>query len=150
MQHLGRHTGHLLRNVQTEHGIGLGSDTINVTGDVTEDIVTNELEGLSGSVDHWVTSEDGDYDGLPVDGIELNVATPDAGQIIISETDGFTAVREEGLPGLFGTTPTVDRYSVKLAPGSYDGDPVYVTVSAARSPQEEADDELGCVASSCP
>jgi hypothetical protein len=64
-------------------------------------------------------SDDPGYDGLPVDGIELNLATPDAGQIIISETDGFTAVREEGLPGLFGTTRTVDRYSVKLAPGSY-------------------------------
>ena len=38
---------------------GLGSDTINVTGDVTEDIVTRELEGLSGAVDHLVTS-DGD------------------------------------------------------------------------------------------
>jgi hypothetical protein len=98
---------------------GLGSDTINVTGDVTEDIVTRELEGISGSVDHWVMSDDPGYDGLPVDGIELNLATPDAGQIIISETDGFTAVREEGLPGLFGTTRTVDRYSVKLAPGSY-------------------------------
>ena len=37
---------------------GLGSDTINVTGDVTEDIVTRELEGVSGAVDHLVTSDD--------------------------------------------------------------------------------------------
>ena len=37
---------------------GLGSDTINVTGDVTDDIVTRELEGLSGAVDHLVTSPD--------------------------------------------------------------------------------------------
>ena len=34
---------------------GLGSDTINVTGDVTEDIVSRELEGASGAVDHLVT-----------------------------------------------------------------------------------------------
>ena len=33
---------------------GLGSDTINVTGDVTEDIVTRELEGVAGAVDHLV------------------------------------------------------------------------------------------------
>ena len=33
---------------------GLGSDTINVTGDVTEDIVTRELEGVSGAIDHLV------------------------------------------------------------------------------------------------
>ncbi len=54
---------------------GLGSDTINVTGDVTEDIVTRELEGISGAIDHLVTSDDIGYDGLPVDGIETNVAT---------------------------------------------------------------------------
>ena len=112
--------------------LSLGSDTINVTGDVTEDIVTRELEGISGSVDHWVMSDDLGYDGLPVDGIELNVATPNEGQIIISETDGFTAVREQGLPDLFGATLTVDKYSVRLAANTYQpGMPVYVTVSAA-------------------
>ena len=61
----------------TEFGVayrvigGLGSDTINVTGDVTEDIVTRELEGVSGAVDHLVTSDDPLYDGLPVDGLRL-------------------------------------------------------------------------------
>ena len=57
---------------------GLGSDTINVGGDVVEDIVTRELEGVSsGAIDHLVTSDDPLYDGLPVDGIDYNVATPD-------------------------------------------------------------------------
>src|SRR6185503_4695459 len=37
---------------------GLGSDTINVTGDVVEDIIVRELEGLSGAVNHLVTSAD--------------------------------------------------------------------------------------------
>src|SRR6185295_9172818 len=46
---------------------GLGSDTINVTGDVVEDIIVRELEGISGSVDHLVTSGDPDYDGLVID-----------------------------------------------------------------------------------
>ena len=41
--------------------------------------MTRELEGLSGAVDHLVTSpSDPRYDGLPVDGIDYNVAT--AGQ----------------------------------------------------------------------
>ena len=35
---------------------GLGSDRITVAGDVTADIVTRELEGLSGAVDHIVTA----------------------------------------------------------------------------------------------
>src|SRR5258705_420014 len=32
----------------------LGSDNINVTGDVTADIVTKELEGASGTLDHLI------------------------------------------------------------------------------------------------
>jgi hypothetical protein len=69
---------------------GLGSDTINVTGDVTEDIITRELEGATGSVDHLLTSEgtitgdpaDGDplYDGLPIDGFDYNVASANQGR----------------------------------------------------------------------
>src|SRR4051795_12724856 len=44
---------------------GLGSDAINVTGDVSTDIVTRELEGASGAVDHLVRSAgDPQYDGL--------------------------------------------------------------------------------------
>ncbi len=119
---------------------GLGSDTINVTGDVVEDIVTRELEGVSGTIDHLVTSvgPNGDvlYHGLPVDGLEYNLATPDAGQVIIGDegTEG-TSVREGGSP--FGV-PQRDWYSVMLA-----GTPtanVYVTASAARSTQVEFDD----------
>ena len=110
---------------------GLGSDTINVTGDVTEDVVVRELEGLSGAVNHLVSSDDPLYDGVVVDGIDLNVATPTSGNVIITETGGFTAVREGG-------PVEIDKYFVRLAadPGIHI---VYVTVSAARSSQEEAD-----------
>ena len=58
---------------------GLGSDTINIAGDVTEDIVTRELEGVSGTVNHKVTSGDALYDGLIVDGFDYNVATAEEG-----------------------------------------------------------------------
>ncbi|MBI3917574.1 MAG: hypothetical protein HY322_11275 [Betaproteobacteria bacterium] len=115
---------------------GLGSDTINVTGDVTEDIVTRELEGVSGAVDHLVSSTgDRFYDGVVVDGFDYNVATAQEGIVIIDESGGFTAVREGG-------PVTTDSYTVKLAVQPLAGQFVYVTVSAARSPQEEADGTL--------
>ncbi|KKK48748.1 hypothetical protein LCGC14_3142010, partial [marine sediment metagenome] len=73
---------------------GLGSDTINVTGDVTADIVTRELEGASGAIDHLVTSDDVRYDGLAVDGLDYNVATSEAGLVVITETGSGTTVSE--------------------------------------------------------
>ena len=128
--------------LSTKYGVayrvigGLGSDTINVAGDVVEDIVTRELEGVSGTIDHRVSSAlDKLYDGLAVDGIDYNLATPDNGQIIIDDEgpDG-TSVREGGSLSV----PTIDKYSIRLA--SNPGTAVYVTISAARSAQEEADD----------
>ncbi len=116
---------------------GLGSDTINVAGDVNEDIVTRELEGISGTIDHRLMAVlDKFYDGLPVDGLDYNLATPDLGLVIITETGPGTTVREGGLGS--GPIPDIDSYMIRLAadPGST----VYVTISAARSPQEEADD----------
>jgi hypothetical protein len=90
-----------------------------------------ELEGLSGAVNHLVSSGDPLYDGVVVDGVDLNVSTPRSGNVIVTETDGFTAVREGG-------PVEIDKYFVRLAadPGAH---VVYVTVSAGRSPQEEAE-----------
>ena len=45
---------------------GLGSDTINVAGDISTDIAVRDIEGASGAVDHLVTSGDIRYDGLIV------------------------------------------------------------------------------------
>ena len=92
---------------------GLGSDTINVAGDVVEDIVTRELEGVSGAIDHRVTSQlDRLYDGLPVDGIDYNLATPDAGVVIIDdEGPEGTSVREGGSVSV----GEIDSYSIRLA-----------------------------------
>ena len=110
---------------------GLGSDTINVASDVVGDIATSELEGLSGSVDHQVTSGDPLYDGLGIDGVNVNVATPQQGNVVITESNGFTAVREGG-------PVAADSYFVRLATAPTAT--VYVTVSGARASQEEADD----------
>ena len=118
---------------------GLGSDTINIASDVTEDIVTRELEGISGTIDARLTSQlDKLYDGLPVDGIDYNLATPDLGAVIITESGSGTTVREGGLAS--GPTPDIDSYAIRLASDPGAGKTVYVTISAARSPQEEADD----------
>ncbi|HEX6131969.1 MAG TPA: hypothetical protein VF044_09565, partial [Actinomycetota bacterium] len=116
---------------------GLGSDTINVAGDVVEDIVTRELEGISGTIDHRVASQlDKLYDGLPVDGLDYNLATPDLGVLIIQETGAGTTVREGGSLAV----SEIDSYSIKLAADPGNLKTVWVTISAARSPQEEADD----------
>jgi Ca2+-binding RTX toxin-like protein len=116
---------------------GLGSDMISVTGDVTADIVTRELEGLSGAVDHIVTSPtDPGYDGLTADGVPYNLATQDLGIIVIREQTGGTRVREGGS----GTIKSYTYYTVELAVVPTAN--VYVTVSAAWSPSQEANGSL--------
>ena len=114
---------------------GLGTDAINVTGDVGEDIVTRELEGLPGAIDHLVTSKDPNYQGVAAEGFGYNVAGAQEGLVVISETAGFTAVREGG-PG------AVDFYTVRLARALMQNEVVYVAVSATRSAQEEASNRL--------
>ncbi|MEO6021102.1 MAG: calcium-binding protein [Knoellia sp.] len=114
---------------------GLGSDSISVTGDVTSDIVTRELEGLSGAVDHIVTSAtDVGYDGLTADGVPYNLATQDRGIVVIRELPGGTQVRE-GAAGT-GVIKSYTHYTVELAAAPTAN--VYVTVSAGWSPSQEA------------
>ena len=105
---------------------GLGSDTINVAGDVAGDVVSRDVEGTSGVINNGVRSADPLYDGLLANGVDVTVARGTQGQVVIQETAGFTAVREGG---------NTDSYLVYLAQApTHD---VYVTVSAARSPQEQ-------------
>ena len=109
---------------------GLGSDIVNVTGDITDDIVVRELEGISSTVNHLVRSGDPGYDGIIAPGIDLNVSGGDSGLVVVDESGGFTSVREDGTTAL-----AYDSYTVKLARAPTAT--VYVTVSAARSPQEQ-------------
>ncbi|MGB7818284.1 MAG: Calx-beta domain-containing protein, partial [Ornithinibacter sp.] len=109
---------------------GLGSDVINVAGDVTGSVVSRDIEGTSGTVNHDVSSTNPLYDGLAAPGVDVTVARGNQGQVIIEESAGFTAVREgEGAPG-------ADTYIVYLAQAPTAN--VYVTVSAARSSSEES------------
>src|SRR5262249_4259807 len=112
---------------------GLGSDVINVAGDVDGDVITRDVEGTSGTVNHDVRSADPAYDGLVVPGVDLSVAQRGQGAVILKESDGFTAVGETS-SGRIGTS---DSYTIRLAQKPMAN--VYVTVSAAASPQNEAD-----------
>ncbi|HLL19927.1 MAG TPA: hypothetical protein VK439_14190, partial [Rubrivivax sp.] len=123
---------------------GLGNDIFNVAADVTDVIATQDLEGHSAVINHEASAVgDPGYDGLAVTGINLNVAGLDggggggglSGNVIINESNGSTLVRETA-SGIWGT---LDSYTVQLAVAPAAGTRVYVTVSAARSAQEEQD-----------
>ncbi|HEY3921306.1 MAG TPA: carbohydrate-binding protein, partial [Gaiellaceae bacterium] len=58
---------------------GLGSDTVNVGGDVVGDVFAKDINGTSGTVNHLVTSQDPNYNGLVADGVPLSVAQADQG-----------------------------------------------------------------------
>ena len=109
---------------------GKGSDTFNVAGDVTAPIFSQDSEGLSGVINHGVSSSDPYYDGLPAEGVAVQIADAESiGQVVIKETDGRTIVQEHN-------GGTVDHYSIALAAAP--SAPVYVTVSATSSNSEEA------------
>jgi hypothetical protein len=106
---------------------GLGNDQINIAGDVNGEVVSRDVNGTSGVINNRISSADHEYDGLVADGIGTSVARGTQGQVVIRETDGFTEVREDGT--------VVDEYYISLAKAPTAN--VYVTVSAAMSPQEE-------------
>ena len=105
---------------------GLGSDVINVAGDVAGDVVSRDVEGTSGTVNHEVSSTDPLYNGIPANGIDVSVARQTQGQVVIEESGGFTDVTEGG---------SADTYLVYLA--ARPTHTVYVTISATRSPFSE-------------
>jgi hypothetical protein len=113
---------------------GLGNDTINVAGDVAGDVVSRDINGTSSTITNRITSSDPAYNDLVSEGLSLSVARPNQGQVIIDEnlagdlSPGFTDVREGGID---------DIYGIYLAHAPAPGTHVYVTVSAAMSPQEE-------------
>src|SRR4029077_19674095 len=122
---------------------GLGSDTINVAGDVVGDVVSRDITGTSGLVTHRLSSADAAYDGLLAMGVDLSVARPGQGQVVIKETGGFVALYEGGCfsqtptPAACGSVPPVPAlgsYTVALAAAPTAN--VYVTVSGANATQE--------------
>ena len=107
---------------------GLGSDTINVGADA-QTVFADDLLGHSGVISSSVESIDGTWNGIHVDGVVAEIADNDAPNVIITESDGSTRVREGGLG---------DSYTIVL--GSQPTANVVITVSApSRSPDAERD-----------
>ena len=105
---------------------GLGSDVVNVGGDVIGAVYAQDVEGSSGAINHLVTSADLRFNGMVINGIDLSVARSTQGAVIIKETAGFTEVREGSV---------VDSYTVELA--EVPDQDVYITVTAARPQRDE-------------
>jgi Ca2+-binding RTX toxin-like protein len=120
-------------DVETRIYGGLGSDTVNVGGDLPnvtgEDVLwvqADDLRGHSGLIRHLVGCTATDpaacdgWDGLFVDGIAADIVDDDEPAIAISESGGALIVHERG--------ETTDSYTITLAklPSAV----VHITISA--------------------
>ncbi|KPJ80692.1 MAG: hypothetical protein AMJ58_07790, partial [Gammaproteobacteria bacterium SG8_30] len=108
---------------------GLGSDTFNIAGDVTEDVISLSLEGRSSTINHGATSDDPSFDNLPVAGVPVTISDTPRSPVVISESDGFTEVVED-------EAGSFDTYLVHLFRPDDDVSAsamAYLTVSAVMS-----------------
>ena len=117
---------------------GLGSDTINVAGDVVGDVEAKDINGSSATINHLVTSTDPNYNNIVAPGISVDVARANQGNVIVTETGGGTEVRRGGSCGTTLVGCTLDSYTVALADEPTSD--VWVTVTAAMSPQDQRPD----------
>ena len=88
---------------------GLGSDTIDVGGDVTGLVQALSIEGTSGAVNHVVSSTDALFDAIFADGIQLAVAGATSGVVIVTPSAGSTTLFEDG------GAAAIDSYTLRLA-----------------------------------
>ena len=107
---------------------GLGSDTINVAGDVTGAVYSAEIEGRSAEINHLSQSGDSDYQNLLLSGLTPIIADAEQGQIVVAQTGEDTAVAEGG---------ALDSYTVRLADVPDAGKSVFVTISAGISSRQD-------------
>ena len=111
---------------------GLGSDQINVAGDVNGNVYSRDIEGTSAVINHGIVSNDPAYNNLVVNGVSLSVAQASQGAVIITET-GNTDVTETSTHAI----GSLHSYTVQLATKPTGN--VYITISAGTNPQEEMD-----------
>jgi Ca2+-binding RTX toxin-like protein len=108
---------------------GLGSDTIDVMGDVLATIVSDDLLGASGQIDHDASSSDASYDGVGVNSVAAQILSADAGSLVnISNTGAPLVVTENG---------TKSSYFISLVDPTSITAPVYLTVSAGVASSED-------------
>ncbi|MFO7963509.1 MAG: Calx-beta domain-containing protein [Desulfobacterales bacterium] len=119
-------------NVVTTVIGGLGSDSFVVTGDVTMDVVSQNLDGLSAVINHGASSTDAEYDKLLADGVAITIATESQGKVII---DQDTEATSPGLTRVTEDSGDQDGYWISLfkPTGLDDSTVAYLTVSAAAS-----------------
>jgi hypothetical protein len=106
---------------------GGGSDTFDVAGDVTSDIIALDANGTSAYVNHSLLSDDPDFNGAFADGVSLSVAGNKSTPMTITQPTGSTTVVKGGASG-----SDVASYSLKLnvdAPTT--ATVAYLAVSAA-------------------
>ncbi|MHC4618339.1 MAG: hypothetical protein ACYTEQ_11370 [Planctomycetota bacterium] len=111
---------------------GLGTDTFDVGGDVTEDIIALSIEGRSGFINHSLESDDPAYNGIFAEGIQLNVADEETGTVMVHDS-GEMVVVEDDNDGI-KQIDEEDFYTIKMAiapPAEWTV--AYITVSAAQA-----------------
>jgi len=129
-------------NVITQVIGGLGSDTFNVGGDITADVISANSSGRSAVVNLGTTSSDDDYNNMIVGGIGLNVANSDNAQVVLTANNGSTQVVEDAGSQDVGY---VDSYDIHFAIPAMDIDAstlVFVNVSAALSSSSDRRSDL--------
>jgi Ca2+-binding RTX toxin-like protein len=111
---------------------GLGSDTINIMGDVVERIVSNDLLGRSGLITHGVLTGDAGYLNAGVNGVSTSVISASGGSLVsISPLGNPLRVSEDGL---------ISSYFIMLTgPLAADFSTVYLTVSAGVASSRDRD-----------
>ena len=96
---------------------GLGNDTMNVAGDVTGDVFSLDIEGTSGTVSHERRVDRPATTTASRRRPRPERRAPGPGQVVIKESDGFSALYEGGcfgglqqpVPGANRPTPTRRR-----------------------------------------
>ncbi|WP_157100266.1 hypothetical protein [Rhodoplanes sp. Z2-YC6860] len=103
---------------------GLGSDTIQVMGDVTKPIASGG-QGSSGEITQGLSSGDPNYNNVGADGVAVSVLSPAADSLVKIEPSGAPLTAAEGGDATFYFISLVSPDASALA-----SKPVYLTVSA--------------------
>ena len=111
-------------NVVTTVIGGLGSDTIQVLGDVTLPIVSNE-QGRSGVITQGLSSGDANFDDVGANGVAVNVLSAAGESRVKIEPTGAPLLTAEG-----GATASYFISLVSPDAAALASKPVYLTVSA--------------------
>jgi Ca2+-binding RTX toxin-like protein len=104
---------------------GLGSDTIEVLGDVMLPIVSQDPQGNSGVITQGLTSNDPEFDNVGVNGVAVSVLS--------ASGDSLVNIQPTGAPLLVAEGGAVASYFIKLVAPDTEAlalDPIYLTVSA--------------------